>query len=69
MDELYDLQIQEWQPVLDWFCKRYDVKLEPSRDISGPAVSQETKAAITRHLLSYNFWAVHGKLVTSLYRI
>ena len=61
-DELYDLQVREWQPVLDWFCKKYNVKLEPVRDISGPTVSQETKAEIMKHLLSYDFWAIHGKL-------
>ncbi|PSN40270.1 ATP synthase mitochondrial F1 complex assembly factor 2 [Blattella germanica] len=59
-DELYDLQMQEWQPIVEWFCKRYDVKLEPARDIGGPVISQETKTALTKHLLSYNFWAVHG---------
>ncbi|GFG37286.1 hypothetical protein Cfor_03240 [Coptotermes formosanus] len=59
-DELYELQLQEWQPTLNWFCKRYDVKLEATRDISGPTISQETKNVLTKHLLSYNFWAVHG---------
>jgi hypothetical protein len=60
-DELYELQIQEWDPVLKWFCKRYDVKLEAAREISGPTISQETKNVLTKHLLSYNFWAIHGR--------
>lgn len=59
-DELYELQLQEWQPILNWFCKRYEVKLEATRDISAPTISQETKSVLTKHLLSYNFWAVHG---------
>jgi ATP synthase F1 complex assembly factor 2 len=61
-DELYELQIQEWEPVLKWFCKRYNVKLEAVRDISGPTVSQETKTLLTKHLLSYNSWAIHGRI-------
>ncbi|XP_021916271.1 ATP synthase mitochondrial F1 complex assembly factor 2 isoform X2 [Zootermopsis nevadensis] len=59
-DELYEQQIQEWDPVLKWFCKRYGVKLEAARDISGPIIDQETKNVLTKHLLSYNFWAIHG---------
>lgn len=59
-DELYELQIQEWEPILKWFCKRYDVKLEAARDISGPTISHETQNILTKHLLSFNFWAVHG---------
>jgi ATP synthase F1 complex assembly factor 2 len=64
-DELYELQTQEWQPILNWFCKRYDVRLEATRDISGPNISQETKSILTKHLLSYNFWAVHGRYYTA----
>jgi hypothetical protein len=60
-DELYELQIQEWEPILKWFCKRYDVKLEAARDISVPTISQETRNTLTKHLLSFNFWAVHGR--------
>ena len=64
-DELYELQLQEWQPILNWFCKRYDVKLEATRDISAPTISQENKSVLTKHLLSYNFWAVHGRYYTA----
>jgi hypothetical protein len=60
-DELHELQLQEWQPILNWFCERYKVKLEATRDISAPTISQETKSVLTKHLLSYNFWAVHGR--------
>ncbi|XP_067007076.1 ATP synthase mitochondrial F1 complex assembly factor 2 [Anabrus simplex] len=59
-DELYALQMQEWQPILDWFCTRYNVHIEPSRDIQGPNITDEAKSVITRHLMSYDIWAVHG---------
>ncbi|XP_069677108.1 ATP synthase mitochondrial F1 complex assembly factor 2 [Periplaneta americana] len=59
-DELYDLQQQEWSPVLQWFCRRYDVQIGATRDIAGPKISQETKSKLVRHLSSYNFWAIHG---------
>jgi hypothetical protein len=65
-DELYELQKQEWEPILKWFCKHYNVKLEAARDISGPTISQETKDLLTKHLLSYNFWAIHGLFYISL---
>ncbi|KAK7790171.1 hypothetical protein R5R35_002952 [Gryllus longicercus] len=59
-DELYDLQKKEWSPIIDWFCQRYEVSIRPSRVIEGPVVSEEIKATISRHLLSYNIWAIHG---------
>ncbi|XP_063232897.1 ATP synthase mitochondrial F1 complex assembly factor 2 [Bacillus rossius redtenbacheri] len=59
-DELYQLQLERWQPVLEWFCERYSVQLVASRDITMPAVTDETRATLRSHLLSYNMWAVHG---------
>nr|CAD7571853.1 unnamed protein product [Timema californicum] len=58
--ELCKLQAQEWQPILDWFCERYNVQIESSREITGPHISQETKSVLRKHLQSYSLWAVHG---------
>ncbi|KAF2894008.1 hypothetical protein ILUMI_12161 [Ignelater luminosus] len=59
-EELYKLQVQEWDPVLDWFCNRFQVKVQKSREMCTPAISDEVKATISKHLLSYNFACIHG---------
>lgn len=59
-DELYQLQQQEWDPIIEWFNKRFGADVKKTRDINDPAVSDATKSAISKHLMSYNFAAVHG---------
>lgn len=58
--ELAELQRNEWDPVLEWFCKRYDVIVNPTSCIDGLIVPQLSKDVLTRHLLSYNFWSLTG---------
>ncbi|RLU18489.1 hypothetical protein DMN91_008846 [Ooceraea biroi] len=60
VDELYSLQIEKWEPVVRWFCEHYEVDIARTRSIEAPAVSVETKAALTRHLLSRNFNSIYG---------
>lgn len=60
--ELAELQRQEWDPVLEWFCKRYDVTVNPTSGISGLIVSSKSRDVLARHLLSYNFWSLTGIL-------
>lgn len=59
-DELNDLQKQEWDPIVKWFCQNFQVEVKPSGDITGPVIDSKTKDVLKRHLLAYNFWAVHG---------
>jgi len=63
------MQVQEWNPVLEWFNERFEVNLKPSRDIGVPSISNEEKGKIQRYLMSYNDWAIHGKskLKTAVY--
>lgn len=58
--ELFSFQQGEWSPIIDWFCKRFDVSIQPSLSIDSPTISPETKAVLSRHLLSYDIWAIHG---------
>ena len=60
MDELYQLQIEKWEPIVHWFCEDYNVEIMRTQSIQTPTVSIETKAALTRHLLSYNFNSIYG---------
>ncbi|KMR04864.1 atp synthase mitochondrial f1 complex assembly factor 2-like protein [Lasius niger] len=60
VDELYQLQVEKWEPIVRWFCEHYDVDIARTQSIEAPTVSAETKAALTRHLLSYNFNSIYG---------
>ncbi|XP_029160585.1 ATP synthase mitochondrial F1 complex assembly factor 2 [Nylanderia fulva] len=60
VDELYQLQIEKWEPIFRWFCENYDVDIARTQGIEAPTVSVETKTALTKHLLSYNFNSIYG---------
>uniref|UniRef100_A0A8C5PX64 ATP synthase mitochondrial F1 complex assembly factor 2 n=1 Tax=Leptobrachium leishanense TaxID=445787 RepID=A0A8C5PX64_9ANUR len=57
---LVDLQMNEWDPVIEWAEKRYDVVIGSSTSILGPNIPKETKEVFMRHLASYNSWAMLG---------
>ncbi|KAM5152663.1 ATP synthase mitochondrial F1 complex assembly factor 2 isoform 2-T2 [Mantella aurantiaca] len=57
---LVELQKNEWDPVLQWAEKRYDVVIGSSTSIMGPVIPPETKDVFHRHLASYNSWALLG---------
>ncbi|XP_014235605.1 ATP synthase mitochondrial F1 complex assembly factor 2 [Trichogramma pretiosum] len=59
-DELYKLQQEKWDPVIQWFCDRYRVNIVKTRSIDAPNVPQSTKNELIKHLLSYNEEAVFG---------
>ncbi|XP_028045282.1 ATP synthase mitochondrial F1 complex assembly factor 2 isoform X2 [Monomorium pharaonis] len=60
VDELYQLQVEKWEPIVCWFCEHYDVDIARTQSIEAPTVSTETKAALTKHLLSHNFNSIYG---------
>ncbi|XP_054851490.1 ATP synthase mitochondrial F1 complex assembly factor 2 [Eublepharis macularius] len=57
---LVELQKNEWDPVVVWAEKRYDVVIGSSTSILGPSIPQSTKDTFISHLASYNTWALHG---------
>ncbi|XP_031825850.1 ATP synthase mitochondrial F1 complex assembly factor 2 homolog l(2)k14505 [Nomia melanderi] len=59
-DELYKLQIEKWDPLVQWFCDNYGVDIIKTTSIEAPTVPIETKATLLKYLMSYNFSAVHG---------
>ncbi|OXU30297.1 hypothetical protein TSAR_016714 [Trichomalopsis sarcophagae] len=59
-DELYKLQEQKWDPLIQWFCDRYQVDIVKTRSIEPPKVPQSTKDIITKQLLSHNDEAGFG---------
>ncbi|KAK4317530.1 hypothetical protein Pmani_011376 [Petrolisthes manimaculis] len=61
-DDFTQLQIKEWDPVLNWFNERFETDLKPCHGFQAAEVSTQTKERIRRYLLSYDIWAVNGLL-------
>ncbi|XP_046402322.1 ATP synthase mitochondrial F1 complex assembly factor 2 [Ischnura elegans] len=59
-DELYDLQMREWNPIIQWACERFKIEIKPSHDIAGPNVSHESREILRRYFLSYDQWSLTG---------
>lgn len=59
-DELYNSQIKEWDPILEWFNERYETKLVKSRSIDQPNISSNCKMNISKYLMSYDFASLNG---------
>ncbi|XP_026544053.1 ATP synthase mitochondrial F1 complex assembly factor 2 isoform X1 [Notechis scutatus] len=57
---LVELQKNEWDPVIEWAEKRYNVVIGSSTSIMGPTLPQSTKDTFISHLASYNSWALQG---------
>ncbi|XP_006821816.1 ATP synthase mitochondrial F1 complex assembly factor 2-like [Saccoglossus kowalevskii] len=58
--EFYALQQKEWDPVLEWVNRRYEVNIESTTSLMGPEITQKTQDKFKQHLLSYNSWAIVG---------
>lgn len=61
-DGLYESQQKQWDPVIQWFCDRFHVDIKKTRGFVAPAITPETNAALTKHLMSYNTSAVNGTI-------
>nr|XP_042709018.1 ATP synthase mitochondrial F1 complex assembly factor 2 isoform X2 [Chrysemys picta bellii] len=57
---LVELQKNEWDPMIEWAEKRYNVEIGSSTSILGPNIPARTKDTFTSHLASYNTWALQG---------
>ncbi|XP_007425134.1 ATP synthase mitochondrial F1 complex assembly factor 2, partial [Python bivittatus] len=57
---LVELQKNEWDPVIEWAEKRYNVVIGSSTSIMGHSLPQSTKDTFASHLASYNSWALQG---------
>lgn len=57
---LVDLQMNEWDPVLQWIENRYNVSIGSSSSILGPEIPEATKDTFRQHLKSYNLWSLTG---------
>ncbi|BES88484.1 ATP synthase mitochondrial F1 complex assembly factor [Nesidiocoris tenuis] len=62
-EEMHALQQKEWDPVIKWFCERFKVSIQPTRDLGGVEIPVTTKEIIRKHLLSYDLASMHGFLL------
>ncbi|XP_074112405.1 ATP synthase mitochondrial F1 complex assembly factor 2 homolog l(2)k14505 [Cotesia typhae] len=59
-EELFKLQKEKWDPIIQWFCDKYQVDVEKTTSISSPVIPSDTKEKIVRHVASYNAASLHG---------
>lgn len=59
-ETLVELQKNEWDPIIEWAEKRYNVEIGSSTSIMGPSIPARTREVLTSHLASYNMWGLHG---------
>lgn len=59
-DELYQMQLKEWDPVIQWFNDRYQVDMKKNRDLNTPVISEEIRLRVGKHLMSYDESCLHG---------
>jgi len=59
-EDLMKFQTEEWDPVISWFNKRFNVNLKKSIQMDISPISDKDKATLTSHLMSYNFAAING---------
>lgn len=59
-DDLAALQMQAWDPLLDWLEKRFGVKVEATTGLGVPSIPAHTTDVLTQHLKSFNDWALVG---------
>lgn len=60
-DELYNTQVKEWDPIIEWFNERYDTGIVKSRSILQPNINAECKMNISKYLMSYDFSSLNGE--------
>jgi ATP synthase F1 complex assembly factor 2 len=58
--ELANLQRKEWDELLNWLQKRYNVELSVTSGLGVPHVPDTTKDVFRQHLNSFNDWALVG---------
>lgn len=57
---LYNMQEEQWDPLIAWFNKRYDTELTKTVDISPPVYPSNAKMQIANYLKSHSLASLHG---------
>lgn len=59
--DLQDLQHNEWDPLIDWFNKRFETNLQKTLNITPPQVTVDDKMKIAKHFQSFSLETLHGE--------
>lgn len=59
-DALYDMQLKEWDPVIEWFNKRFLVDMKKNRELDTPFISKDIRMRLGKHLMSYDMSCLHA---------
>ncbi|KAL7739501.1 hypothetical protein ACLKA6_003946 [Drosophila palustris] len=57
---LQELQCNEWDPLIDWFNRRFETNLQKTLSITPPHVTDEDKIKIAKHFQSFSLETLHG---------
>ncbi|KAL5281674.1 ATPAF2 family protein [Megaselia abdita] len=58
--DLAEFQQNEWDPVIEWFNKRYETNLKKTLDISPPQLFETDRMNVSKYLLSNSTETLHG---------
>jgi len=58
--DLYKLQEEQWDPLIEWFNNRYSTELKKTIDISPPVFPSGAKMQIANYLKSHSLASLHG---------
>lgn len=58
--DLFEFQKNEWDPVIEWFNKRYETNLKKTLDISTPKLADSDRMNVSKYLLSNSTETLHG---------
>jgi ATP synthase F1 complex assembly factor 2 len=57
---LYNMQVEQWDPIIEWFNKRYDTDIQKTESISPPKFPANAKMVIGKYLRSHSLETLHG---------
>ena len=57
---LLEKQEQDWRPIIDWFCDRHSIEIEPSKSFMAPHFSPNARETVRKYLLSHSMDAIQG---------
>ena len=57
---LLEKQEKEWRPIIEWFCDRHSIDIQPSVSFTPPQFSSNAREVVRKYLLSHSMDAIQG---------
>merc|ERR1712223_42129 len=57
---LLEKQEKEWRPIIEWFCERHSIDIQPSISLAAPVFSSNAREVVRKYLLSHSMDALQG---------